>query len=204
MNVRSKNPVRIFGAAAISFIAVHAGGGQIQQVTADEGRERIIAETPAATSHDPDADSMSLDRQEETTLTPSKKTSKHPAYPGMDYLDHFHQAASDSLDGTIDACSLVCLSCHDGINAPETKVKTVGEWDVPFDFDNHCHPLGIRYDPARPGKTVLAPKASLPPEIILPEGKVGCESCHNLHSSEPHFLVFSNLDGGLCLGCHIK
>lgn len=146
---------------------------------------------------------MNLNPYDTSGVTPLKRPARHPAYPGLDHPESSNEAPSSLPDGAIDACSLVCLSCHDGINAPETRIKTVGEWDTPYDFDKHCHPLGVIYDSAGTGKTALKPVALLPPEIILPEGKVGCESCHNLHSSNPYFLNFNRADG-LCLRCHIK
>ena len=81
---------------------------------------------------------------------------------------------------------------------------TVGAWQLSFDFDKRSHPIGADYEKASSGNPALKPRALLPAEIILPEGKVGCESCHNLHSSNPHFLVFSNMNDALCLGCHNK
>jgi predicted CXXCH cytochrome family protein len=133
-----------------------------------------------------------------------RQATTHPIYSGIDHLHTSHQLVSSSVDGVLDACSLACLSCHDGINASETRVKTVGEWELPFDSGQFSHPLGVDYDKAFSRNSDLQPSAFLPSDIILPEGKVGCESCHNLYSKMPYFLVFSNMDSTLCTGCHNK
>ena len=200
MYMRRKNPVWIFGAAALCFIAVNARAGQLQP----EDPEGITAKTPKNPSYDPSPDSMNLNPHDAPGATPPNRSTTHPVYPGIDHQDCSHQDASSPVNGAIDACSRICLSCHDGINAPETQIKTVGAWDSPFNWDRHFHPLGVSYDSVCSGNSAFTPRTFLPAEIILPEGKVGCESCHNLHSSTPHFLVFSNLNDALCLGCHIK
>jgi predicted CXXCH cytochrome family protein len=128
----------------------------------------------------------------------------HPVYPGMDHQASSHQAESDSSDGVIDACSLICLSCHDGINASEARTKTEMAWELFFDYQTRSHPIGIDYEKASLRSSELRSQIFLPREIILPGGKVGCESCHNLYSTLPNFLIYSKADSALCLNCHIK
>jgi predicted CXXCH cytochrome family protein len=114
--------------------------------------------------------------------------------------DIAHPFVSDFPDGVIDPCSLICLSCHDGSNAVETGINATEEGGS----GKHSHPLGIDYSIALSRNTGLHPEATIPPEILFPEGKVGCESCHNLYSAVPYFLVISNFNSALCLGCHAK
>jgi predicted CXXCH cytochrome family protein len=128
----------------------------------------------------------------------------HPVYPGIDHSHPSLQVVSNSVEGVIDTCSLICLSCHDGIGASETVIKTVGEWKMPFGFGTYSHPIGIDYATAFSRNSYLNPAHFLPSEIILPEGKVGCESCHQLQSTNPYFLALSNTDSALCFSCHIK
>lgn len=83
--------------------------------------------------------------------------------------------------------SLICLSCHDGVMAP----------------DSLRHPIGMVYD-ASPLRRVgtLKPSASLAPSIALEGGRVGCSSCHDLSSSLRSKLVVANTGSALCFACH--
>ncbi|MBI2525973.1 MAG: cytochrome c3 family protein [Candidatus Rokubacteria bacterium] len=83
--------------------------------------------------------------------------------------------------------SLVCLSCHDGVMAP----------------DSLRHPIGMAYDasPLRRAGT-LRPSASLAPSIRLEDGRVGCSTCHDLSSSLRSKLVVANTGSALCFACH--
>jgi predicted CXXCH cytochrome family protein len=227
-----KTLARIAGATMFCFSAVQAGTGQTQPAVLGEVPEGNAAEDLPAVWHgastgpgdlivlredeysnlynvdtmnNPAKDLLTIDGNEIPISNQSmRQATAHPAYSGLDHTHPAHQDVANSLDGVIDSCSLTCLSCHDGINAAETRVKTVGEWEILFDFGNISHPLGVDYDQASFRKSGLKPAVFLPSEIVLPEGKVGCESCHNLHSTLPHFLVSSNLDNALCIGCHVK
>ena len=227
-----KNLTVIFSATSICLAAVTAWSGQAQYVAPGDvpagssaSDQSVIRYEPSIGSadpivlklyeysnpydvddmHDPAKDLLTLDWNGIPIFTQFvRQATTHPLYPGLDHHHSSHEVVSSSPDGAIDTCSLACLSCHDGINASETRVKTVGEWEVLFDSGKLSHPLGINYDKALSRNSGLKPSAFLPSEIILPEGKVGCESCHNLYSTMPYFLVFSNLDSALCLGCHAK
>ena len=216
----------------LCFATLHAGTGQTQPAALGEAPEGIAAgERPAVwhgasiglgdlnaprgdeysnrynvnTMKNPAKGALPIDGNETPTSAQSiRQATAHPFYSGLDHTHPAHQLEANSLDGVIDSCSLACLSCHDGVNASETRVKTAGEWDNPSDFGNLSHPLGVDYDLAASGKSALKPVALIPSQIVLPEGKVGCESCHNLHSALPHFLVSGNLDNALCFGCHAK
>jgi predicted CXXCH cytochrome family protein len=227
-----KNLTVIFSAVTLCLAAVTAGSAQTQEMTpgdvpagssasdqSESWNETFIDSADPIVlklyeyskpykedaMHDPARDVQSLDWNEIPIFTQFvRQATTHPLYPGLDHHHSSHEVVSSSPDGAIDTCSLACLSCHDGINASETRVKTVGEWQVSLDFDQTSHPLGIDYDKALFRNSGLKPSAFLPSEIILPEGKVGCESCHNLYSTMPYFLVVSNQGSALCLGCHAK
>jgi len=221
-----KSITRILGATALCFSLVTAWAGQTQHTAAEDDPESIAAEgaqeivrgtsTDAGETMSPSAHSewnymalmnaadrnaMLPDMDEVPLLPPFEDDVMHPE---PDHPNHSHQSASNSLDGVIDACSLTCLSCHDGLSASEAKIKTIGEQQGSLGYDICSHPIGNRYDKASSGNPALTPRAFLPPEILLPEGKIGCESCHNLDSPAPHFLIFSNSHSKLCLECHIK
>ncbi|NQU47328.1 MAG: hypothetical protein HQ519_01670 [Planctomycetes bacterium] len=48
------------------------------------------------------------------------------------------------------------------------------------------------------------PVTSLPKEIRLFQGRVGCGSCHTTYGGEKQMLAGDPKRGTLCLSCHIK
>ncbi|GEM_PF-922879 len=118
----------------------------------------------------------------------------------------------------------VCLTCHDGINAPnivlsnnEESQKHTKEANLlgqPVTYDSHQHPVGRDYAP----HSVNGRKASLKPQStpllgwigadsigdLVPEGVIRCTSCHDPHSTSGLFLRINNSQSQLCLGCHGK
>jgi predicted CXXCH cytochrome family protein len=138
------------------------------------------------------------------TQPPQKQPNTHPNAFGLVHPKSSHGVLPTTLDGVIDKRSAECMSCHDGIIAGEAAVKTTGEQPIVIDMGDLSHPIGIDYRKASAKNSGLKPPGSLSPMIILPEGKIGCESCHNFYSNEPHFLVLSNRGSALCLECHDK
>lgn len=196
---------RIFGVLALCFTAVDTRASQAQPAASGSRHHECSNLCKANGVHDPSTNFPLLDENETLVLTQFvQQATTHPLYPGLNHSDISHQVTSNSLDGVIDTCSLNCLGCHDGIAATETKTRTAGEWVTSSGFNNRSHPIGIDYNKARSRSSDLKPAAFLPPEIILPEGKVGCESCHNLYSAQPNYLVRSNTGSALCLECHTK
>ncbi len=122
-----------------------------------------------------------------------------------------------------------CLTCHDGINAPNISLFSE---DAPQKFNLntamtstnsdplqknsfvHSHPVGVGYQPL----SETGSKASLRPESyiltgwsgaktirdLVSEGTVRCTSCHDPHSTNEQFLRTSNSVSTLCKGCHNK
>jgi hypothetical protein len=94
------------------------------------------------------------------------------------------------------ASSRRCIACHDG---------TLGEgfvFAMPGSDIGMSHPVDVDYEAAaarHPGEYV--PRAQLPPEVPLVQGKVACTSCHDGRSSEPHHIPSYE---SLCLSCHVK
>jgi predicted CXXCH cytochrome family protein len=98
----------------------------------------------------------------------------------------------------IDAFSLRCMVCHDD-HGPATLRTASASNFLQFDAGPNNHSIGVEYAEAvRYGG--YEPMAMLPDEILLPEGRVGCVSCHvpysRKHGRAPHTR------GGLCLTCH--
>ncbi|MCC7408200.1 MAG: hypothetical protein IT442_09020 [Phycisphaeraceae bacterium] len=100
--------------------------------------------------------------------------------------------ASDSVsEGTIDALSLQCLTCHDG-----TTGKSLGL----------SHPIAVSQDRAAreiySGSLAYTAPNRLDSRVPLFDGLVGCVSCHSPYSQIPKRLVIDNTHNQLCLTCH--
>ncbi len=107
--------------------------------------------------------------------------------------------------GQLDAESRTCLSCHDGVNAAESVNPAGGGHEMNSYGDRgRNHPIGVMYPSpsARRAGSPLRVKASLPPEIRLPDGRVSCVSCHNLYAGRPGLLTVPIEGSQLCFGCH--
>ncbi|WP_162148579.1 cytochrome c3 family protein [Desulfuromonas sp. TF] len=50
----------------------------------------------------------------------------------------------------------------------------------------------------------MVPESSLPPEIVLHEGKITCVTCHGNNPHLGQFYAMENRDSALCRGCHLK
>jgi predicted CXXCH cytochrome family protein len=97
----------------------------------------------------------------------------------------------------IDDVTRECVSCHDGsVAAPRGAEVRIGL--------RGSHPVGRVYDEAsRAGRNGrLRPKATLPAEVQLAQGTVGCQSCHSPFSQEPDMVTLPMLDSLLCRSCH--
>ncbi|MGQ9650213.1 MAG: cytochrome c3 family protein [Phycisphaerae bacterium] len=108
--------------------------------------------------------------------------------------------------------SLVCLGCHDGTVATSTMgsghamLAGVREgFAVPDDFVWRDHPIGVPY-PSNRREYRAESMVTAAGEIVLPDGRVECISCHDPHnrSGVDKMLVMSNRGSALCLSCHIK
>lgn len=107
--------------------------------------------------------------------------------------------------GGLDRESRSCLSCHDGLNAPDASHSGTGKLAAGWaDPRGRSHPVGVRYSLAssRPATTRLKPPGSLPPTVRLPDGAVSCVSCHDLYAGTPGLLTVPIERSQLCLTCH--
>ncbi|TWT41663.1 Doubled CXXCH motif [Phycisphaerae bacterium RAS1] len=115
-----------------------------------------------------------------------------------------------TIYGALDSSSLLCLSCHDGVVAPDVYAgphaatwqetaagaRTAGRRSI-------SHPIGVLYPNIarqyQPASAVTADGL-----IELPGGRVQCVSCHDPHNTRRHekMLVKSNERSRLCLACH--
>lgn len=104
-----------------------------------------------------------------------------------------------SWETSLDTYTLQCIECHnDKIYVPQ-GASGIGM------SGRHNHPVGISF--ARiAGRSArrFNPLSTLPQEIRLYNGKIGCGTCHSGYSKEKYMLVENNLKSRLCLTCHNK
>ncbi len=110
-----------------------------------------------------------------------------------------------SASGLLDRSSAECLECHDGVTAPDAAYET--SWNRGGGYlgdKGRNHPIGVRYPHAgtRHVEVPLRPAAVLPESVRLPNGMVGCLSCHDLYGSGPKRLTVPIEGSRLCMTCH--
>ncbi|WP_373070319.1 cytochrome c3 family protein [Sulfurimonas sp.] len=112
-----------------------------------------------------------------------------------------------------DSVSLVCLGCHDGVNALNMAIgngRNIGN------FMEGSHPVSIEYIEGIAGlrpKTdaVTAIRGAKTVNDLLVNGKVECISCHDKYgikdgdpSPYKRYLRNENKGSALCYACHNK
>ena len=143
-----------------------------------------------------------------------------PLWNGSETTLTFTMYSSASFQGTIDGQpsgdSRLCLSCHDGAN-PDFA------WMDPqhsFGSDElaNSHPISFVYDSAlatldgalKDPSQASTLGATIAEDLLDPESKVQCSSCHDVHTSGVGQSQLRGYDYGpqhgpeLCRMCHIK
>lgn len=138
---------------------------------------------------------------------------RDPAGPYTPYYSSSLKAAVGQPTGT----SRLCLSCHDGTIAPGAILSQPTE--IPMNGTlaglstnlgtnlSDDHPVSFAYsDAALAADSQLAGADALPSAVRLDaNGQLQCTACHNPHNDQyGKFLVMSNLQSALCIGCHRK
>lgn len=100
----------------------------------------------------------------------------------------------------IDAFSMQCMSCHSDL-ADELGVSVDSGGVMRHASGSVNHPIGSVYG-LRAAYGGYRDADSLPKEILLSEGKVGCLSCHQGYSEQHGELVLPNAGSALCYQCH--
>lgn len=114
-----------------------------------------------------------------------------------------------SADLELDAWSLLCLGCHDGVTAPDVfsgaHAVTVGGQISAYPLRTarvRNHPVGVRYPLNE--RYYAQPAAVEAAGLPLPDGRVQCVTCHDAHNTHRYdgMLQISNNRSRLCLTCH--
>ena len=108
-----------------------------------------------------------------------------------------YHARSAELTGA--SPSQGCLNCHD--QASDSGWMATTE-EAPITFGTHAtHPLGIV---VRPGSGFAARRIrhEIDPRIPLFDGRIACQSCHDLTAGTKDLVRTSTTPREMCLGCH--
>ena len=143
-----------------------------------------------------------------------------PLWNGRESMTKFVMYSSDTFQGTTDGQpsgnSKLCLGCHDGSSSNYAWMSA----DHTFGADELAgsHPISFVYDSAlasRDGALKDPSEAStlggtILEDLLDPESKVQCGSCHDVHSSGVGDGLLRGYDyesphwSGLCRMCHIR
>lgn len=109
-------------------------------------------------------------------------------------------AVQPGAAAVLDPVSSTCFSCHDGSGGPQAGFCLLPQ------KNKGCggHIVSASYaELARRNKN-LHPQRSLPPELVLFEGKITCVTCHGSapHNRQP--FAIDNRGSALCHACHVK
>jgi predicted CXXCH cytochrome family protein len=132
---------------------------------------------------------------------------------------------NEAVSGGPDGLSKICLSCHDGIIAPDVYGGNAGETAYRFDKDftgtipNNNHPISFIYDTALATKdkdlydpstkrSGMAGSTRTINADMLFLNRMECSSCHDVHNTKAvpgtKLLVKDISGSALCLTCHNK
>lgn len=134
-------------------------------------------------------------------LNPPPRGLRAKALAHARFMALANPAASEGTDG-LDVTSRRCLACHDGAVAPASDVDFESAPGIGGPL--RSHPIGVPYPTRRRrfSDNQYVPRERLDARIILPEGKLGCLSCHSFYGGEEKLLVMSNRGSRLCFACH--
>lgn len=132
----------------------------------------------------------------------------------------YSSTTSSARPGQPTGASLLCLSCHDGLNALGDVLRggpiamaggataiPAGPGRLGTDLRDD-HPISFSYSSARTGpraSELADPSALSGPVKLDRNGDVQCTACHDPHDDPfGKFLVMGNAASALCQTCHIK
>lgn len=106
----------------------------------------------------------------------------------------------------LDPISMECITCHDGIGAKSanSRISALSERGAHgLQTIVGSHPVGMSYVKFANNRE-YAHWQTLPKQMVLMDGNVGCATCHDLTSKNRLYLTVDNAGSGLCFSCHIK
>mgnify|MGYP000291772529 CR=1 FL=1 len=97
----------------------------------------------------------------------------------------------------LDPVSADCLACHENANGSHGSFCLLAECGG--------HIVSVSYADLAARNKGLLPVSSLPPELVLHEGKIiTCATCHGFEPHNGMALAMDNRGSFLCRSCHRK
>jgi len=149
----------------------------------------------------------------------------NPEMTTTSITDSYEDAGSGTLDAVLtgpNGSSVLCLGCHDGVGN-DGQMSEANHISAKFGEDGGMgtiqgsHPISFVYDTALAQTDgELVDPASDPDlfiEILDPQGRMQCVSCHDIHLSSANLVYEPNLrwdythgpaNAAFCRNCHDK
>ncbi len=108
-----------------------------------------------------------------------------------------------AINSSLDTYTLQCVECHDSHLDRSFDSNAAGQRSSFNRRSNHPVGVSLVKIAARNPHKFNHPD-SLPRNVRLFNGKIGCGTCHNAFSKEKSMLVMNNWRSRLCLKCHLK
>ena len=119
---------------------------------------------------------------------------------GISIQQSVHKKPDNNNLSVVDSYSLECLNCH-GNKGDTTSITVSSAGIVKHSSGAVNHPVGMLYrDSYNRGSYKHIDKISK--NILFPDGKVSCVSCHKGYSKKHGEMVSTKSTTALCLECH--
>ena len=101
----------------------------------------------------------------------------------------------------LDAYSIQCMRCHGDRATPRLATSVDRNGVLRHASQSANHPIGMSYQRATSFGGYRA-RSSVERKLMLPDGKVGCVTCHGGYQREHGKLVVPREKSALCFECH--
>ncbi len=113
---------------------------------------------------------------------------------------HMNLGMKSAQMRNLDPYSINCMGCH-GQHGDADAVSIDSQMVLRHGTDGLNHPIGRNYAEARRFGGYRS-QAMLSKKILLPNGRIGCISCHEGYAKEHGKLVIPKQRSALCMECH--
>ena len=119
---------------------------------------------------------------------------------GISIQQSVHKNKSSNNFSSVDSYSLECLNCHAN-EGDKKSIAISARGIVKHSSGAVNHPVGTLYRNAQ-NRGSYKEMSKISSNIILPDGKVSCISCHKGYSKKHGEMVETKSTTALCLECH--
>lgn len=182
--------------------------GKTKHGTKADGR------TPTCTSCHGDSEAHVLNSKNTKERPPPDRTFsgnlKPSSLPG-DKVDRYFGVQGKGTGNLVDYRNEACLSCHKGGKHMNWNLSAHATRDVAC---TNCHTVHTAHDKVREKKTQAEvcytchkqqrAEANKQSHHPIPEGKMTCSDCHNVHGSTGEKMLVKDTANATCYTCHAE